>query len=155
MRLLVFILSLGFFGFAFASSTPKESQAVLTLKKMFSQMVEKKDLTKIPVFYAKNFVMMSNGVSIPYKQYYQDHIKPYQSADTFKVSYDHKSLFGVGNRVAARVVVTITKPNKTASKVVLMLIGVYNKKYQFTKMWVMNRPNTHHVLPANLEIKQA
>lgn len=158
MRIIILFVLGCFMSVVFAAHLPNQNtsknNAYTRLNQMFTQMVEKKDLSKIPVFYAKDFVMISNGVKIPYKQYYQDHVKPYHSQDTFSVSYDKQAVFWYKNKVAARVFITIKEPNQSAKRLELVLIAILNKHNKFEKMWVLNHPNSYHVMPIHRPISK-
>lgn len=118
-----------------------QSDNLTLLKQMFQQMVVKKDIKLAPKFYAKDFVLHTNGIKMSYKQFYNDHAKIYKTPIQYKIRYDRQTLVESGNKIAGRVFISVkAKPKAKWKKIEVILVAVYHHG-KIAKLWELTYPN--------------
>lgn len=111
------------------------------LKNMFTDMVVHKNIAVVPKYYAKNFKLYSNGKTMGYQQYYDDHKAVYQTPIQYQISYDAATLVEDKQRVAGRIFITTKRPHEKAVKIEVMLVASYNKQHKIERIWELTYPN--------------
>jgi hypothetical protein len=110
------------------------------LEAMFSRMVVKKDISKMPVFYDRHFVLYSNGSRMSYKRFYRFHAEEYQTGIQYRVRYDHKTIVSAPHRLAERLFISFRMPGKQWKKLQVNLIAVYRKN-KIYRLYELTYPN--------------
>ena len=110
------------------------------LKEMFSEMVEKKNAALIPKYYHPAFELYANGQKQDYAYFLEFHQKVYQTDIQYKVRYDDETFMEMGTKIAARVFITISKPNEPLKELEVILIGEF-KDHKIFKIWELCYPD--------------
>lgn len=110
------------------------------LKNMFQEVVIKKDSSLIPYYYSKDFIMYSNGVKENYIQFYQSHIKYYNTPIQYKVQFDNTATMEKDDKVAARIFITTQTLNTAPQKIEVILIAQY-KDNKIYRVWEVTDPD--------------
>ena len=111
------------------------------LKAMFSNMVVKKNIHMMPVYYAKNFVLHTNGELMRYAKMYSAHAKIYQTPIQYRIQYDPAAFVESKNGVGARVFISVKKsPMAKWQKIEVLLLARYQKG-KLAQMWEVTYPS--------------
>ena len=110
------------------------------LKTMFNRMVVEKNISLMPVYYDPDFKLYSNGKTMDYQAFYQDHKKIYQTPIQYSIKYDKNTLIQSGDKVAARLFITVQKPGQQAKKIEVILIAQYRAD-KIYRLWELTYPN--------------
>ena len=124
--------------------------SIALLKEMFEERTIKKDASKIPVYYAEDFQLFTNGQVQGYQQFLEDHEKYYASQIQYEIEYDEETLVEDDDGVAARCWITTSRPNEEPTRLEVLLIGKY-RDGKITHIWELVWPNWAE-LPAFTEI---
>lgn len=111
---------------------------------MFSEMVIKKDASVIPKYYHKDLAVYTNGTVIDYKHFLNSHIIYYKSSIEYAVKYQEDSFIEEKDKIAARLWITITKPQEPTKEVEVILIAQY-KDGKIHKVWELTYPDWRHM----------
>jgi hypothetical protein len=109
-------------------------------KEMFSEMVEKKDVALIPVYYHPELLLYTNGQVTNYQEFLTQHTEYYATERTYQVEYDEETLLEQGNKVAARIWITVDVPGAPIKKLELILILQYQDGKIF-RLWELTYPD--------------
>ncbi|MCH9667614.1 MAG: nuclear transport factor 2 family protein [Actinomycetia bacterium] len=114
--------------------------SIAVLRKMFAEMVERKDADAIDRFYDPEFVMYSNGVTQGYDQFAASHRAIYATPISYSVEYDEEAWVETADRVAARVWIAISRPGESATRVEVILLAAF-KGSRITRVWETTWPS--------------
>ncbi|MDF1795373.1 MAG: hypothetical protein P1U63_02420 [Coxiellaceae bacterium] len=109
------------------------------IKQMFTTMVVKKNILSMPQFYARSFILHSNGNDMSYNKFYQIHKKVYSTNIQYKIKYDNKTWVEHGNKIAGRLYITTITP-KEKTDIEVIFIAQYNKN-KISELWEVTYPN--------------
>jgi hypothetical protein len=122
-----------------------ETANMQLVKEMFSQVSEKRDISKIDAYYSQDFMLVSNNDSFNYKVYKK------QQADIFKIlaklevlHYD--DMFAKNDKVVANMAIRLTLKNKTTHTFYVMLIAQI-KDHKIYRIWEITYPTWSDKLP--------
>ncbi len=107
---------------------------------MFERMVILKDASLIPKYYHEDFVLYTNGQEMDYQTYLAFHEEYYQTAIEYQVAYDEQAFVEQGDRLAARVWITVTKPNEPTREIEVILIATYVEE-KLHRLWELTYPD--------------
>jgi hypothetical protein len=110
------------------------------LKEMFSEMVIKKQTSKIPRYYHQDFLLYTNGTSMDYAEFLRSHQEYYATPIQYQVEYDEETFLEHGDKIAGRVWITIKKPNESPKKIEVVLIAQY-KDHKLYRLWELTYPD--------------
>ncbi|MCP5508637.1 MAG: nuclear transport factor 2 family protein [Chlamydiales bacterium] len=107
---------------------------------MFQEMVIKKDASKIPDYYSKEFLMDSNGVTIDYDFLLESHRAIYTTSIEYLIEYQEDTFLQQDDRVAGRMFITTKRPNEAPKRIEVILIVQYldDKIY---RIWELTYPD--------------
>ena len=92
---------------------------------MFSRMVEAKDVSLVDTYYHPDFRLNTNGQEQDLAEFRAGHQRVYPTSITYRVEYDEDSWVESGNRLAARVWITTTRPGEPSNRIEVVLIAEY------------------------------
>lgn len=98
-----------------------EDRNVALVREMFSECAEKLDASKLDLYHAPDFEMFSNDVHWDRRTYDAFHRKAFRERKAIRVRYH--DIFGQGDRVAARVEITLVGLDDAETTVQVMLIA--------------------------------
>ena len=107
---------------------------------MFSEMVEPKNIAKLPEFFDPQFELIANGVTQDYDTFLRGHEKIYQTAITYAVEVEETTVVECGDRIAARVFITTTMPGEAAHEIEVLMIAQL-KEGRIRNLWELTRPD--------------
>ena len=110
------------------------------LKEMFAVMVIRKDASTIPFYYHPDFLLYTNGQITNYADFLKSHQQYYATPIQYEVTYDEETLLEQGDKIAARVWITTSRPNESAKKIEVMLIAQY-KEDKIHRLWELTYPD--------------
>ena len=110
------------------------------LKEMFTEMVQKKDASLIPVFYHQDFVLCANQQVTDYNHFLTTHTEYYASERTYSVEYDEDTLLEQGEKVAGRIWITVSVPGGQPKKIEVILVAQY-KADKIFRLWELTYPD--------------
>lgn len=110
------------------------------LKEMFTEMVEKKDISLFPQYYHENFFLTTNGKEMDYQEFLDSHIKYYSTPIQYEVEYQDETLVESKDKVAGRVWITTTLPDESPKKLEVILIALY-KEGKIFRLWELTWPD--------------
>jgi len=110
------------------------------LKSMFSEMVEKKDVSKAADFYHPDFVMEANGMTQDYAEFTSSHAMIYGTAIQYAVRIDEKTVVESEEKIAARVYITTTMPDEEPKEIEVILIAEM-KDGLIQRLWELAWPD--------------
>jgi hypothetical protein len=114
--------------------------SIALLREMFAEMVEAKDISKVPVYYAEDLTLRTNGRVQGYEQFLADHRSYYASAVTYSVELDEDTLVEQGERVAGRCWITTARPGEEPVRLEVLLIARY-RDGKITDLWELVWPD--------------
>jgi hypothetical protein len=97
----------------------------LLLRKMFTEMVQQKNITVAARYYHPEFVLESNGTRQEYSAFIAGHARVYATAITYAVRYDEASWIEKSNKLAARMWITTQRPGEEAVEIEVVLIATF------------------------------
>lgn len=109
-------------------------------KEMFSEMVLKKDVSVIPKYYHKDFLLYTNEETMRYDTFLESHKKYYATPIKYDIQYDEETLLEQGDKIAGRVWITTTRPDEPARKIEVILIAQY-KDGKIYRLWELTYPD--------------
>ncbi len=107
---------------------------------MFHEMVEKKDVSLIPVYYHPDFLMYTNGKVMDYDEMLRSHREIYATPITYSIRFDADTMLEQGDKVASRVYITTCKPGETPHEIEVILIAQY-KDDKIFRVWELTFPD--------------
>lgn len=113
---------------------------------MFEEMVVRKDAGAIEKFYDPGFVMESNGVTQDYAAFRTSHEGVYNTGISYAVEYDNDAWLEQGDRIAARMWITTTRPGEAPTRIEVVLIAAM-RDGRIHRVWELIWP-TWSDLPA-------
>ena len=118
------------------------------LRKMFTEMVEAKDVAAIERFYDPELRLWTNGEVQDYAAFADGHRRVYPTAITYHVEYDEDAWVqdDVRDRVAGRVWITTARPGEEPTRLELVLIVEYAGD-RIIRVWETTYPSWQQ-LPA-------
>ena len=123
-----------------AVQTFRSGRLQVLLKAMFSEMVEQKNPSRIPLYYDKDFVLTSNQQVMDYQAFLKSHENLYKSPLQYRVRYDDSSWVEAGNKLAGRLWIRTQRPKEPAHEVEVVLIVQYQKD-KISRMWELTYPD--------------
>lgn len=118
----------------------KSNMYLEKLKEMFREMVLKKDVTVISRYYHEDFLLYTNGEIIDYGTFLKLHKKYYATAIKYEIEYDEETFLESGERIAARIWITTSRPNEPLKKIEVILIAQY-KHNKIYRLWELTYPD--------------
>jgi hypothetical protein len=128
---------------AFSEEFLKEritNMSIKKLKEMFREMVIKKNASVISVYYHPDFLLYTNDQKIDYNDFLASHQQYYATPIQYSIEYDAETLFEQGDKVAARVWITTSRPNETSKKIEVILIAQF-KNNKIYRVWELTYPD--------------
>lgn len=110
------------------------------VKKMFAEMVEKKQLSEIPVYYHRDMILHSNGGQMDYQEFYDIHKQVYGTDITYKIKYDEETFVEEKDKLAARVFITTETPDEGSKELEVVLIILF-KEDKIYRLWELTYPD--------------
>lgn len=110
------------------------------LKEMFTKVTVEKNAQAIPIYYAKDFELQSNGKTMKFNEFLKLHQTIYQTGIQYKVRYDEEAFVEQDNKVAARIFITVTKPNELSREIEVILVAEY-KNNKLYRLWELTYPD--------------
>lgn len=95
------------------------------LREMFEQMVVPKNADLVERFYHPDFTLTTNGIVQGYAEYVRGHREVYATGIQYSIRYDEDSWVESGDRVAARMWITTTRPGQSPTEIEVVLIAAY------------------------------
>jgi hypothetical protein len=118
----------------------KYTNKIALLKEMFDNMVVKKNASTIPTYYHPEFLLYSNGKTMDYAENIRFHEEVYQTPIQYSIAYDEETIVEQGDKVAARIWITTSKPDRKPTKIEVMIIAQY-KQDKIYRAWELTYPN--------------
>lgn len=134
LRRCIFVCALCLFQGIYAQSH------LAALKSMFNEMVVHKDISVMPKYYDRSFVLYSNGQSMNYETYYKGHAKIYKTPIQYRIRFDPQTIVDQGDKVAARLFITTQLPRQQAKKIEVILVAQY-RAGKIVRLWELTYPN--------------
>jgi hypothetical protein len=103
-------------------------------------MVVRKDAAAISRFYDPEFVMVSNGITQDYAAFAASHAGVYDTEIAYSIEYDADAWLEQGDRIAARVWITTSRPNEEPTRIEVVLIAAF-REGRILKLWELTWPN--------------
>ena len=126
---------------AFAKKMSVEEQNVELIKNMFIETAEKMNIAKIDEYFSPDFEMWSNDVHWNFKQYKVYHAKIFkESRKATKIKWPLDDIFAKGDRVAAKVTITLLEKNDQKKDIQVMLIAQI-KNNKIHRLWELTFPH--------------
>lgn len=100
--------------------TPREM-----LDEMFLEMVVPKDASKIAKFYAKDFLLFTNGTSMTYDEYVTMHERVYATPIAYTYRIEEETVVEGDDSVGARVFITTQMPGEAPREIEVVLLAKY------------------------------
>lgn len=110
------------------------------LKKMFEEMVIKKDTSLISVYYHRDFMLYTNEQIMDYDTFLKVHHEYYATPIEYDFTYDEETWVEQGEKIAGRVWVTTSHPNEAAKKIEVIFIVEF-KDQKIYRMWELTYPD--------------
>lgn len=110
------------------------------LKEMFDKMVIEKNTSLIPEYYHSDFLLFTNGIQMDYTAFLKSHEEIYASPIQYQIEYDEETLLEKGNKISARLWITISKPHQNPTKIEVILIAEY-KEGKIYRLWELTYPD--------------
>ena len=110
------------------------------LKEMFSEMVLKKQASRIPHYYHSEFLLYTNGTTMNYVEFLQSHQEYYASPIQYQIEYDEETFLENKDKLAGRMWITVKKPNQSPRKIEIVLIAQY-KEGKLHRLWELTYPD--------------
>ncbi|MDI1483527.1 nuclear transport factor 2 family protein [Polyangium sp. y55x31] len=117
-------------------ASPEERNVAL-VREMFSEFASKLDASKLDVYHTPDFEMFSNDVHWDRRTYDEFHQKAFRERKALRVRYH--DIFGQGDRVAARVDITLVDLDDTETTVQVMLIAQISGG-KIRRLWELTFP---------------
>jgi hypothetical protein len=95
------------------------------MREMFARMVEAKDASLVDTYYDPDFRMSTNGQEQDLAEFRAGHTRVYPTSITYRVEYDEDGWVESGNRLAARVWITVRRPGEPAARIEVVLVAEY------------------------------
>ncbi len=110
------------------------------LKEMFTQMVEKKNASLIPHYFHTEFLLYSNGKIMDYQDTVDYHEEVYKTPVQYQVDFEEGTVLESGEKVAARLMITTSKPGEDTIPLEIILIAEY-KDDKIHRVWELTYPD--------------
>ena len=95
------------------------------MREMFSEMVEKKNVSLVPRYYHPDFVLETNGQRQGFADFLAGHERVYATAIRYEIRYDESSWVESGDKLAARLWITTQRPGEAPTQIEVVLIATY------------------------------
>ena len=95
------------------------------MREMFSRMVEAKDAALVDTYFDADFRLTTNGQEQDLAEFRTGHERVYPTPITYRVEYDEDGWVESGNRLAARVWITIQRPDEAETRIEVVLLAEY------------------------------
>lgn len=111
------------------------------LKEMFTEMVERKDVSLIPKYYHPDLLIYTNNKIISYDDFLKSHIEYYSKPIKYKVSYDDDTWIENDNKIAVRTFISIANnENQSVFNIEVILIAEF-KDNRIYRLWELTYPD--------------
>jgi hypothetical protein len=107
---------------------------------MFSEMVVNKDASLIEAFYGTEFELISNGIVQDYDEFVRFHREAFASDISYDVAYDEAAVVESADRLAFRVFITLSWPDRPAQEVEVIGIATY-RDGRMSRLWELTYPD--------------
>lgn len=136
LEFFIFICALQLLLITKAAFAGQPSHYIFLLKEMFTKVTLEKNAKAIPLYYSEDFKLYSNGRTINFNEFLEQHQKIYQTPIQYKLRYDEETLIEQGNKIAGRLFITTKKPNELAREIEVILIAEYknDKLYRLCEL---------------------
>jgi hypothetical protein len=118
----------------------KDSALAHQLKEMFTEMVLKKQASKISHYYHADFLLYTNGTTMNYAEFLKSHQEYYATPIQYQIEYDEETFLENGDKLAGRIWITVKKPNQGPRKIEVVLIAQY-KDHKLYRLWELTYPD--------------
>ncbi|ORV44071.1 hypothetical protein [Mycobacterium conspicuum] len=120
--------------------------SIAVLRRMFEQMVVKKDPTAIDRFYDPSFIMFSNGITQDFDAFAASHRTIYDTPISYSIEYDEDAWVEAADKVAGRVWITTSRPDEDPTRIEVVLIAAFIDG-RISRVWETTWPSWNE-LPA-------
>ncbi|MBL0941316.1 MAG: nuclear transport factor 2 family protein [Alphaproteobacteria bacterium] len=110
------------------------------LKEMFEEMVVKKNVSLIPFYYHKDFVLYANDQTMIYETYLKFHQEIYETPITYEVAYDEETFLEQDEKIAGRVWIKTRLPHESSKTIEVILIARF-KDGKIYRLWELTYPD--------------
>lgn len=112
------------------------------LQNMFSDMVIKKNISQMPRYYTKDFILYSNEHQMAYQVFYKFHASQYKQAIHYRVKYHTKTIVRDprAHRLAERLSISYRMGRGSWHKLQVACI-VQFKQHKIQRMWETTYPD--------------
>jgi len=107
---------------------------------MFNEVTIKKNDKAIPIYYDQLFELYSNGKKMRYDEFLKMHHDVFKTKIQYNIRYDDTAFLEQGDKVAARVFISVTKPNEPMHEIEVILIAEY-KDNRLYRLWELTYPD--------------
>lgn len=110
------------------------------LEEMFHEMVIKKNLSVLPLYYHPDFFLYTNGIKMDYTAFLESHQNIYAKGLKYDIEFEEETLLEQYDKVAGRVWITTSLPNEQPNKTEVILIAQF-KDNKIYRLWELTYPN--------------
>lgn len=126
--------------FCIACNQNKAETNINKLKKMFEDVTLNKKADMIPTYYHSDSLLYTNNITMTREKFLETHTQTCLTPIKFDISYDEETLIEENDKVAGRIWITTTMPNKPPHKIEVMLIATY-KDDKIYRLWELTYPD--------------
>jgi len=109
-------------------------------KEMFQEVTVKKQADKIPDYYHKDFILISNGKEMNYEEFLSFHQNISETPIQYTVEYDEPTFVEEDNKVSGRMWITVQLPDEDPKEIEVILIAQY-KGDKLYRLWELTHPD--------------
>ena len=110
------------------------------LREMFDQMVVAKNAALIEYYYDPDLVMCSDGLRQNFAEFRDNHRRLYATSISYAVEYDEQAWVEAEDKVAARVWITISRPDEVPVRIEVVIIAAY-RDGRIHRLWETTWPS--------------
>jgi hypothetical protein len=110
------------------------------LDEMFREMVLTKDASKIAKFYARDFLLFTNGTTMDYDQYVAMHERVYATPIQYEYRIDNETVIETDGSIGARVFITTQMPGEAPREIEVVLLAKYRDGL-LVRLWELTWPD--------------
>lgn len=121
-------------------------------KSMFENMVIAKDVSLIEKYYHPEFSLFANSKTMNYNEFYDIHAKIYATDIQYQIAYDECTWAENDDKIAGRLFISLTNPNKPARELELICIVQYRQQ-KIYRLWELTFPDWANMDDFNAAMK--
>lgn len=110
------------------------------LKEMFQNVFIKKNASKIPEYYHKDFLLYTNGQEMDYLTFLNLNQRYAKAPITYQIEYDDDTFVELENKVACRLWINTCEMEDSSEKIEVMLIVEYFED-KIHRLWEVTFPD--------------